>query len=240
MCGFHFIKSYKGQDTLMNAFQDFFIETIEKCFDWVSKNNWPMKAENYAPILLFYIIIFRRLRACENLMLKGYPLDGYALLRDLKDRSLMMTGIAHNMATFAQFFSLKGPVTHDNWAKTTGERRSEELKMKERLIGNKSGLPAHVITELKRWDQLFHNEVHGAKFSFFLELGDWKQKKKLPNLGPEPSERCAMYMNRACEIAWLILRILPYIQPEANAFGTEWNRKKEILDNSHSFICRMH
>jgi hypothetical protein len=41
-----------------------------------------------------------------------------------------------------------------------------------------------------------------------------------------------MYMNRACEVAWLITRLFPYLQVEENAFGDKWRARHEILDDS--------
>ena len=32
--------------------------------------------------------------------MKGYPLDAYSLMRDLKDRAFLLAGVAHNITTF--------------------------------------------------------------------------------------------------------------------------------------------
>ncbi len=45
-----------------------------------------------------------------------------------------------------------------------------------------------------------------------------------------------MYMNRASEIAWLLLRSLPYLQVEDNAFGDRWQEKHKILDDSFLYM----
>ncbi|MFH1934636.1 MAG: hypothetical protein ABIN18_24090 [Pseudomonadota bacterium] len=92
--------TFHGQRVLINSFQDYFVETIHCALDWVNQNGWPDKCKNYPVILLYYVTMFKSFRACENLLRTGYPLDGYALMRDLKDRSIFLVGIAHNIVSF--------------------------------------------------------------------------------------------------------------------------------------------
>jgi len=226
LCGQHFVKSYIGQDILMHSFQNFFIETLERSFNWVSKNGWPQKSESYAPIMIYFLIMFRRLRACENLMLKGYPLDGYALLRDLKDRAILLAGIAHNMTTLSKILYSKDFTSHEGWIKSKRDRKNEEFRIRNRILGKESGLPIEIIRELGRWEQLFNEEVHGSKFSLFFELGDLLKNRNIPTIGPESNKYIAMYMNRVCEISWIILHLLQYLQPNRDAFDSEWQHKK--------------
>ena len=83
---------------------------------------------------------------------------------------------------------------------------------------------------------MFHEEVHGSKFSFGTELLKWSQGKGAPSIGPTPDEiPWPNYMNRAVEIGWLVVRLLPYLQPVENAFGEEWHMKNEILDDSFRY-----
>lgn len=231
-----FIRSFHGQDVLMNSFQSFFIETIKSAYDLVQKNGWPKDSDSYSVVLLYYVIMFRSFRACEILLLKGYPLDGYALLRDLKDRVIFMAAVAHNITTFnaACGYSSKLPkITPEEWKKNKGARIKEENRLLNWMIRKESGMPSDILDELENWEQLFNEEVHGSRFSFFSELHMWLAEKRPPTTGPIPNMfSMPMYMNRACEIAWLILRLLPYLQPSENAFGEEWLKKHEILDES--------
>ena len=83
---------------------------------------------------------------------------------------------------------------------------------------------------------MFHEEVHGSKFSFGAEMAKWSKEGGAPSIGPVPHELSwGNYMNRALEIGWLVVRLLPYLQPVENAFGQEWQRKHEILDDSFRF-----
>lgn len=201
-------------------------------------HGWPKGCNNYSSILLYYIVLFRSFRACENLLLRGYPFDGYALLRNLKDRTIFLAGIAHNITTLPSILGFDGsiPITVDNKKKLTKSCKTEEFRVLNRIIRKKSGLPPQIIKELDNWEQLFHYEVHGSKFTFFNELGDWLKSGNPPSIGPTAKEsNMVLYMNRCVEIAWLIVRLLPYILPEENAFGNRWNEKHKILDESFRY-----
>jgi hypothetical protein len=101
------------------------------------------------------------------------------------------------------------------------------------MIRKDSGLPEEIRKELDRWEQMFHEQVHGSKFTFFLEGGDWMQGKGPISIGPLPNEKSmAMYMNRAAEIGWMLTRLLPYLQPVQDAFGAAWKDRYIILDDS--------
>lgn len=234
-CREYFTSTFHGQSAVIDSFQSFYIETLRHTHRWITDHGWPKNRENYPLILLYYVIMFRSFRACESLLLKGYPLDGYALLRDLKDRAIFLAGIAHNITTFQLIFGLGGneALSDEDWEKLKKKRKAEQRKVLNAMIREKSGLPGDIVYELKNWEQLFHEEIHGSRLSFFGELGDWVKGKALLSIGPIPKELpMMMYMNRACEIAWLIVRLLPYLQPVENAFGTRWRKKHKILDES--------
>jgi hypothetical protein len=233
-CGDYFINTFHGQNVLINSFQSFFADTIDSAFIWISKHGWPEDRPYYSTILLYYIILFRSFRACENLLLNGYPLDGYALIRDLKDRAIFIAGIAHNITTFPSIYGYEAikAIKDDDWKKIKNRRKSEEYRVLNKILRKDSGLPNHVQEELKIWEELFHEEVHGSKLSFLGELGNWKNNNII-SIGPLPRESSmAMYMNRSSEIGWLIVRLLPYLQLAPSAFGDSWQKKLIILDDS--------
>lgn len=239
--GEYYIKTFHGQNILIDSFQSFFKETLDSGFNWISKYDWPKNCPYYPLIFLYYIILFRSYRACENLLLKGYPLDGYALLRDLKDRVVFLAGIAHNITSFSLIHGYGGQyeVSQENyWAKIKPITKKEELRVLNRILRKESGLPEHLKLELKLWENLFHEEVHGSKFSFFQEIGNWIEHKNI-SIGPRPQESSmAMYMNRSAEIGWLIVKLLPYLQPTESAFGDNWGKKYKILDESFRYAIQ--
>lgn len=227
------IDAYPGQTVIIDSFQSFFIETLQAATDSVYRNGWP-PFPNYPVALAHFKCLFRRYRACEVLFYQGYPLDGYSLFRDVKDRAFMLAGVAHNVTTFSKIAGT-GETDQDltEWRKnTTRNRKDEEHRISHWICGGKSGLDKDTIQTLKQWDDLFHGEVHGGQFSLVQEVLALKEGRVNP-VGPSlDQDAFVMYMNRSSELGWLILRLLPYLQSRENSFGDEWSRKYHILDDS--------
>jgi len=237
-CAEYFATKFHGYNVLIDSFQGFFIETIKAALAWAAKHGWPKGPSDYPLILLYYVILFRSFRACENLLHKGYPVDGYALLRDMKDRAIFLAGIGHNITTLPRIFGYEWCQTGNEveWEKVRKERKQEQYRVLNRMMKEDSGLPAETRKQLERWERLFHEEVHGSKVSFFEELGRWVKDKVPLIIGPTAKELLmALYTNRSCEIAWLITRLFPYLQLEKNAFGGRWRQKHQLLDESFRY-----
>jgi len=234
--GEYFCNKFHGQSVLIDSFQSFYIETIYNANAWIGKNGLPKNAPNYASIFLYYIINFKSFRACENLLLKGYPLDGYALLRDLKDRALFLGAIIKKITTFPRIYgyeNLKEASTKKDLQNNMMKRIKEEKRVLSEMIRGNSGLPKGIQTHLQKWEKLFNLEVHGSMFTYFLEGGDWLRGGRALSIGPDPKEdSMSMYMNRASEIGWLLTRLLPFLQPVKDAFGNTWSQRLNVLDNS--------
>jgi len=220
--GRHVLGRFHGQSVLMDSFQSFYIETLVLAEKYVSTHGWPQDAPYYSTILVYYLTAFRGFRACQNLFVHGYPLDGYALMRSLKDRALLLSGIGHNLTTFEAIT-----------ATARRDREREERRVLSLMIGDTSGLPEDEIKELTFWQGLFHQEVHGANFTFLTELGAVARGERPMSIGPLPDDRSVgMYMNRAVEMGWLFTRLLPYLLPVEEAYGSEWAKRLAILDDS--------
>jgi hypothetical protein len=131
------------------------------------------------------------------------------------------------------------PADRDDYAKkSTRSRKDEEHRITNRIAGRESALSPDTQRELKRWDDLFHYEVHGGCLSLVHEM-DALTRGVAPNIGPTFDEQSfTMYMNRSAEIGWLIVRLLPYLQMSENAFGAEWQVKHAVLDDSFRFMVR--
>jgi hypothetical protein len=100
------------------------------------------------------------------------------------------------------------------------------------MTGADSGLTENVIAELTKWERCFHAEVHGSHFTS-TEALTWLRGQEELHFAPKPREQSvAMYMNRATEINWLVLRTFTYLQLEKQALGIEWARKWRVLDES--------
>jgi hypothetical protein len=85
ICGSYFIHKFVGHRILADSFLDFFAVTVRSAAEGHSKHGWPSDHPYYPICLVEFVTQFRGMRAAEVLYLSGYPLDGYALQRDLKD-----------------------------------------------------------------------------------------------------------------------------------------------------------
>jgi hypothetical protein len=236
--GNHLIKTFRGQAVLLDSFQSFFVETLKLANQQVA-SGWPQDQPHYSVTHIFFFNLFRRCRACEILYGKGYPLDAYALMRDIKDRAFMLAGVAHNMITFSGIVGAPAtPISDPKKYKkeTTKNRREAEHRITNRLMGERSGLPIKVQEDLRIWDDLFHSEVHGAGLSLTQELKGLVDRR-IPQIGPSVfQEAYLMYINRSSELGWMLVRMMPYLQLSEEGFGTEWEAKRKILDESFRYV----
>lgn len=242
--GNYVINTFHGYRVLQDSFFDFFIDTIQRAAHFAGKHGIPSEATYYNSTLLSQLIIFRSFRATENLLLKGYPLDGYALLRDLKDRAIFQAAIMHGIITFKKLHghdileTSKGNLSSDSqlYKKAKKQQKIQERKILDLFLGEKSGFDKDTIYELNRWEKMFHEEVHGSRFTFTIEGGDWLMGKSPITIGPLPNTTAiAMYLNRSNEIGWMLLRTLPVLQLKPNALGDEWSSKWHVLDDSFRY-----
>jgi len=84
--------------------------------------------------------------------------------------------------------------------------------------------------------KMFHLEVHGGILALVQDLQQLGKGNALP-IGPSELENTYVtYMNRSSELGWMITRLLPYLQISENAFGDEWHKKREIMDDSFRYM----
>jgi hypothetical protein len=232
--------TFHGQNVLMDSFFGFFINTFKTAIGKVNEEGWPEDLPYYPVTILYYLTMFRRFRAAENLCRCGYPFDGYSLLRDLKDRSIFIAAIAHGKTNLEKIIGdTKGEeLTEETYRKVKNRRKKEEYKILKHMIRENSGFDSETLKELTRWENLFHEEVHGSKMTFFSEMRKWRMGEPL-SIGPVPvREAYGMYLNRAAEIGWLITRIFPLLQITPKAFPKTWREKWDVLDDSFRIMVK--
>jgi hypothetical protein len=171
--------------------------------------------------------MFRTVRATEVLSVNGYPLQGYALQRSIKDQVFILCAVANNMMDFGEMFgSQEGP------EKMAANRMKTERKIRSVIIGKESDLSEETQTELLSWEELFSVETHRGLFTLFNTLGD-TLKGKLDVVGPSPEEKNdAMFINRSNELNWMILRLIPCMRRKELVWGDEWTKKWDLLEES--------
>ena len=175
------VDRFKGQLALLDSFMGFFLDTLDFADGEIMAHGWPQDKPNYAVAYVYFANLFRSFRAAETLLMKGYPLQAYASLRDVKDRAFSIAGIAHNRATFSNVMGAAPiPSTDPTYAnKCLRLRKDTEQAISDRLVRKNSGLAPEVQDDLATWDGFFHSEIHGGRLSFMREVSELMQRKRI-------------------------------------------------------------
>ncbi len=208
----------------------------EKAFGGqLSKDN-----KTYPPFYLSMFATFRNFRAAEVTKDNGFPLDGFALLRDLKDRAIHLGAVVCGAADILALHGVGVKEELKEWTERDFERARNRRQAEQRnamkvMVGSESGLSDEDRKELEKWRDSFHEEVHGSRFTIAADVKRLFVEKRLPPFGPEPHENnldASMYLNRSLEVAWMILRVFPFLQLRPRDFGQEWASKWELLEEA--------
>ena len=236
-----FVQKFYGHRLLTDAFLDFFAETLQTQQAFHLQHGWPSNEPNYPLTFFMYSTVFRTVRATEVLSVHGYPLQGYALQRSIKDQVFTLWAIANNMIGFNEIFGwqeglpLGGRQTENN-RKMAANRIKTERKIRSLIIGKESGLSDETQTELLNWEQLFNVETHRGLFTLFHTLGE-ALEGKLDVVGPSPAETNeAMFVNRSNELNWMILRLIPCIRRKELVWSDQWKKKWDLLEESFRWM----
>lgn len=222
---------YKGYLTLSDAFKCFFLETVELINTYTRPQIKDPLSEFYPIFIPRLTHSFKSLCGAERLAISGYPNNAYTLLRNIFDDTIMTSA---SLQKFTDFYSVEGvvPGKQVDIKSVKKLRKDTEYQMRELMTGNKSGLTTETLNELSKWDALFDFEVHGGRLSL-AAAQDWmKGKDTLPVLPKFDEMQYAMFMNRFCEVGWMVHRLIPAIQPPNILFSESWAHKWLVLDDS--------
>jgi hypothetical protein len=189
---------------------------------------------SYGVGLMRHAIDCRTLRAARLLFLQGYPFEGVALLRPVFDAALVRSAIVQGLTTVEAAegvadISAGRPIDPDAVRRA---RIKEEKRIDRLMVGEESGLQPRTQEELAKWEGLLHAEIHGARLSLAMGLDFLKGKTAL-TFGPtRGDDQAAMLLNRWCEVAWMIHRLMPTLQLVGYPFPEDWRNKWRVLDES--------
>jgi len=220
-----------GYLALSDAFKCVFLETIEllNTACW-SKLTSPL-SENYAIFIPRLSHSFLSLCGAERAAILGYPLLAYTSLRNIFD-NVVLTSAA--VQKFTDFYAIEGidPKQPIDPKKILRVRKNTEFGVREIMTGKRSGLSNVCIDELAKWDALFDYETHGARLSL-ISTKDWMTgKAPLPALPRYRKQEFALFVNRYCEVEWMVTRLLPLVQLPGIPLPAEWIEKWDVLDDS--------
>lgn len=158
------ILQYKGYLALSDAFKCFFLETVELI-------NTESRPKMKKPLSEYYGLFvprvsrsFLSLCGAERVAIRGYPYQGYTLLRNVFDNLVLSSGALQKLT---DFYSIEGVVPGKQFEPKEAKklRKDTEFAVRRQMTGDQSGLAAGTITELANWDALFDYETHGARLS---------------------------------------------------------------------------
>lgn len=225
------ILQYKGYLALSDALKCFFLETVELI-------NVECRPKIKNPVSEFYAVFvprmahsFLSLCGAERIAIKGYPFQGYTLLRNVFDNLVLTSAVLQKVT---DFYSVEGivPGKPINLDEVKNLRKNTEYAVRKQMTGSQSGLSTSTLAELAKWDALFDMETHGGRLSAGKALDWMKGKGPLPVLPKFEEMPFGMFMNRFGEVGWMLHRLIPLLQVSEAPLSEEWCKKWQILDES--------
>jgi hypothetical protein len=237
----YILKAFHGYDVLMECFFSFYLDTLSVATRQLHEEESLRSDEAYRTIHLIHVTNFKSLRAADNTFLSGYPLDAVTLLRDLKDRAVFLSAVGQGLSSIHDLCRIlpedddENGYTEERLNAARRARMEEERRVMNLMLRSTSGFSGETLSELQRWERLFNFEVHGSWLTRAYMAKEIKEYAGL-SLWPLPEQgTAAMYMCRACEVGWMLMRTLPLLQVRAKAFGEEWSHKWIVLDKSFRY-----
>ncbi|HTW39042.1 MAG TPA: hypothetical protein VMD49_10780 [Steroidobacteraceae bacterium] len=227
---------YKGYWAISNALKCLFLETTALVNDYRSKPGVLMP-EYYALFVPKLVHNFSTICAAEHAAALGYPMQGFTLLRNVFDQSVLTSAAAQGMVGF---YSLEGvmPGTPLDPRQAKRLKKQTEFEVRRKFTGDDCGLSAETRAELDVLDALYDYETHGGQVSL-ADAMPWMNGQEGLRVVPEFKERrMAAFFNRANECQWMLHRLLPFTQAVNSPFPETWGSKWRLLDESFHYIVR--
>lgn len=222
---------YKGYLALSDAFKCFFLESIELVNVECRPRIKSPVSDQYALFVPRVTHNFRSICGAERVAIDGYPYHGYTLLRNVFDNAVLTSAAIQKIT---DFYSIEGVVPGKPFDPVAVRRlrRATEFAVRQKMTGDQSGLSGKTLKEISGWDALFDYETHGARLSLTQAIGWMKGTDPLPVLPRFDETASAMFMNRFCEVGWMVHRLIPFFQLPGITLPDTWGEKWRIIDES--------
>jgi hypothetical protein len=92
------------------------------------------------------------------------------------------------------------------------------------------------IDELSVLDVMFDWETHGARLSMASAVTWLKGREPLAVVPEFVEQSFALFMNRYCEVAWMVHRLLPLLQPPTVVLSDVWKEKWRTVDQAFETV----
>lgn len=225
-----------GYLALSDAFKRFYLETVERLNTECRPKVTKILSEFYLLFLARLNNNFETLVASERLALNGYPHQAFTLHRNNFDNAVLT---AAAMQGFTDFYSIEGVLPGQAFDEKSMRslRKKTEYSIQEIMLGAKSGLSPPTRSALNAINITFDLEVHGSRLSL-AKCADWLKGAAPLRIMPtfEP-QGFSLHMNRYVEVAWMVCRMIPMIQPPEAPLPLDWQENWAVLDDSFHVIC---
>jgi len=223
----------KGFKALSSAFVCFFLESVELLNTSIRPKVTAPLSEHYALFIPRLNLNFQSLCAAELTGTFGYPYNAYASLRNTFDNAILTSAAIQGLTTF---YAIEGLDTTSkdptDPAAVKKLRMNTEYEVRKKMTGAESGLSASTLKEVARWDAMFDLETHGSRLSM-TNAADWLKGAAPLSIVPKYEDaQFSMFLNRYCEVAWMVHRLIPLMVPAGMALSQDWAEKWRIIDDS--------
>lgn len=234
--GAYVARTQHGHRVLWASFMTFYHDTMYRTKAAYAGYPTERIAPQHPALFVDVATRFRSFRAAESLLYAGYPLDGYALLRDLKDEAAFLAALAAGETDYLTLRGLSSESGERTSTQVKKAREREENRIRATFYGDANGLAEPFGSAVRRWSSLFHSEVHGSRLTA-TDVFDWFRGRSPFELAPTPKEHSiALYVSTVPVIAWMFHRCLPFLQLPGTRFGTRWIAEWELLDESFRWM----
>jgi hypothetical protein len=230
------ITKLKGYIAISEASKCFTLETVELINTTCRPHVMTPLPETYPLFLQRLVHDFQSLCGSQLIASHGYPMHGYTLLRNTFDNLVMTSAAIQGLTSFLEIEGIiSGQALDAKQIRNT--RKSTEFAVRSKMTGKESGLSQSTFNALKDWDELFDFETHGARLTMALSQGWLKGTEPLQVLPNYNETAASLFVNRYCEIAWMLHRLLPLLQPAGTSLPDKWAKNWRVLDESFKVLA---
>lgn len=227
----------RGHYALEKAFKCVFIESIELVNTYCRKHMKVQLSEHFQMFLPRLVHSFRVVCGASYAAAGGYPRMAFTTLRNAFDDCVMTSAALQNLT---DFYSVEGLDPNKAFDPLTyrANRKTEERKVNKLMLGSNSGLEQATQDALKHLNDLYDMEVHGGRLSMTDAIAFMKMEGPLRVVPHFVPQTFALYMNRFVEVAWLVHRLLPAVQPPDAPMPDDWAHRWHVVDESFELGVR--
>lgn len=227
------ITRFNGFMTLLDAFQDFGLHTVEEA-----------KQHGHVLHVFSFAIVaatLRRLRSALNEFYNGYYYDAASSLRTVFESVLYLGAVGNGYIRLDAMFDAANRIgaTEVSVDQRFKIERKVQVKIDRtialRMRGKESGLSIDEQQILERMFTLLHAHVHKASSTVTDHICEMMVDRRIPSIAPILDDhKASIFANNAVCAAWAFTRVLPCLSL-LSRFSQDWQKRQGVLEESFHF-----